>query len=493
MYQPTIGLEIHVELKTKTKMFCSCLNDSRETIPNKNVCPICLAHPGVLPTPNKQAILDVIKVGLAINGEILQKSFFDRKNYFYPDLPKGYQISQYEFPLVKGGFLEIKNKDNSIYKIRITRIHLEEDTARLIHPENKDYSLVDFNRAGIPLMELVTEPDIHTSYEARAFAQNLQLILKYLGVSNASMEEGEMRVEPNISVSQTDKLGVKVEIKNLNSFRSLEEAIDYEINRQIEALENGEKIEQENRGWLEVKKMTHKQRSKEFAHDYRYFPEPDLTPIVILENEGEINLNEIKQSLPELPQARKQRYIKEFNLLESEAEILVINKDLGDYFENVSSEISLLANENKLTTADQEKLIKTSFNFLTSDLLGLMTSNGLSIKELKISPKNFAGLVWAFHNGRISSRIAKDSLATMISKEITIEELISQTNLEQISDSQELTEIIDEILRQNQKVVADYQKGKSNALQFLIGQVIKETKGRANPKIVEELIKNKLS
>ena len=493
MYRPTIGLEIHVELKTKTKMFCSCLNDSQETIPNKNVCPICLAHPGVLPTPNKEAILDVIKVGLATNGEILKQSFFDRKNYFYPDLPKGYQISQYEFPLVKGGFLEIKNKDGSISKIKITRIHLEEDTARLIHPEGKDYSLVDFNRAGIPLMELVTEPDIHTSYEARVFAQNLQLILKYLGVSNASMEEGEMRVEPNISVSKTDKLGVKVEIKNLNSFRSLEEAIDYEIMRQIEVLENGGEIKQENRGWLEAKKMTHEQRSKEFAHDYRYFPEPDLTPIIILENKGEINLDEIKQSLPELPEARKQRYVKEFNLLENEAEILTINKDLGDYFENVVSEIYLLIKRNNLTNNDWEKLVKTSFNFLTSDLLGLMADKNLPLSEIKISPKNFAELVFAFYSSRISSRVAKDSLAIMISKEITIEELISQTNSGQISDSKELEKIIDEILAQNQKVVLDYQNGKTNALQFLIGQVIKETKGRANPKIVEELIKRKLS
>jgi aspartyl-tRNA(Asn)/glutamyl-tRNA(Gln) amidotransferase subunit B len=493
MYRPTIGLEIHVELKTKTKMFCSCLNDSRETIPNKNICPICLAHPGVLPTPNKQAILDVIKVGLATNGEILEKSFFDRKNYFYPDLPKGYQISQYEFPLVKGGFLEIKNKDGSISKIRITRIHLEEDTARLIHPEGQNYSLVDFNRAGIPLMELVTEPDIHTSYEARVFAQNLQLILKYLGVSNASMEEGEMRVEPNISVSKTDKLGVKVEIKNLNSFRSLEEAIDYEIMRQIEVLENGGEIKQENRGWLEAKKMTHEQRSKEFAHDYRYFPEPDLTPIIILENKGKINLDEIKQSLPELPEARKQRYVKEFNLLENEAEILTINKDLGDYFENVVSEIYLLIKRNNLTNNDWEKLVKTSFNFLTSDLLGLMADKNLPLSEIKISPKNFAELVFAFYSSRISSRVAKDSLAIMISKEITIEELISQTNSGQISDSKELEKIIDEILAQNQKVVLDYQNGKTNALQFLIGQVIKETKGRANPKIVEELIKRKLS
>ncbi len=493
MYQPTIGLEIHVELKTKTKMFCSCLNDSRETIPNKNVCPICLAHPGVLPTPNKQAILDVIKVGLAINGEILEKSFFDRKNYFYPDLPKGYQISQYEFPLVKGGFLEIKNKDGSISKIRITRIHLEEDTARLIHPEGQNYSLVDFNRAGIPLMELVTEPDIHTSYEARVFAQNLQLILKYLGVSNASMEEGEMRVEPNISVSKTDKLGVKVEVKNLNSFKSLEEAIDYEIMRQIEVLENGGEIRHENRGWLEAKKITHEQRSKEFAHDYRYFPEPDLTPIIILEDKGEINLNEIKQSLPELPEARKHRYQREFNLLENEAEILTINKDLGDYFENVVSEISLLIKRNNLTDNDWGKMVKTSFNFLTSDLLGLMADKNLPLSEIKISPKNFAELVFAFYGGRISSRVAKDSLAIMISKEITIEELISQTNSGQISDSKELEKIIDEILAKNQKVVLDYQNGKTNALQFLIGQVIRETNGRANPKIVEELIKRKLS
>jgi len=264
-------LEIHSELKTESKMFCSCLNDPNEKTPNINICPICTAHPGTLPVINKEAVKKVIKTGLALNCEISKQSKFDRKNYFYPDLPKAYQISQYDMPLCQKGFLKINNT-----KIRITRIHLEEDTARLIHPSGKDYSLVDFNRAGIPLMELVTEPDIHSAREARKFAEELQLILRYLGVSNADMEKGEMRVEANISLSKNEKLGTKVEIKNLNSFRSVEKGINYEIGRQIEILDKKEKVIQETRGWHDTKQITFSQREKEEAHDYRYFPEPDL-------------------------------------------------------------------------------------------------------------------------------------------------------------------------------------------------------------------------
>lgn len=272
IYIPTIGLEIHSELKTESKMFCSCLNDPNEKTPNKNICSICTAHPGTLPVINKEAVRKVIKTGLALNCQIAHQSKFDRKNYFYPDLPKAYQISQYDMPLCQKGFLNINNA-----KVRITRIHLEEDTARLIHPQGKDYSLVDFNRAGIPLMELVTEPDIHSAREARKFAEELQLILRYLDVSNADMEKGEMRVEANISLSRDERLGTKVEIKNLNSFRSVEKGIDYEIGRQIEILDKKKKIIQETRGWHDAKQITFSQREKEEAHDYRYFPEPDLS------------------------------------------------------------------------------------------------------------------------------------------------------------------------------------------------------------------------
>src|SRR3989344_2037104 len=290
IYQPTIGLEIHVELKTKSKMFCSCFNDPDEKQPNINVCPICMGHPGTLPVINEEAVKKVIKTGLALNSSIPENSKFDRKNYFYPDLPKGYQISQYDEPLCKGGFLTVDGR-----KIDITRVHLEEDTGKLIHPAGTEYSLVDFNRAGIPLMELVTEPDITSAKEAKRFAEELRLILRYLGVSDADMEKGEMRVEANISLGDGKKLGTKVEIKNLNSFRSVEYGINYEIERQGKILKAGKKIVQETRGWDAAKEVTVTQRIKEAAHDYRYFPEPDLPPLQFTPEE----VKKIKAKIPE--------------------------------------------------------------------------------------------------------------------------------------------------------------------------------------------------
>ena len=313
MYKPIIGLETHVELNTKTKMFCSCPNDPDEKRPNVNICPTCTAQPGTLPVINEEAVKKVIKTGLALNSQIPEYSKFDRKNYFYPDLPKGYQISQLYQPLCKEGFLEIDGR-----KIRIREVHLEEDTGRLVHPEGADYSLVDFNRAGIPLMELVTEPDITSAKEARRFAETLHLILHYLDVSDADMEKGQMRVEVNISVSGDEKLGIKVEIKNLNSFRTVERGIDYEIKRQTELLESGKKISQETRGWDDVKGITVSQREKEEAHDYRYFPEPDLPPLYL----GTPSyINEIRAEIPELPQQRRERFAKEYQLPEPQRRV----------------------------------------------------------------------------------------------------------------------------------------------------------------------------
>jgi len=302
-HQPVIGLEVHVELKTKSKMFCSCLNNSLERYPNTNICAICMGHPGTLPVINEEALKKVLKTGLALNSVIPKHSKFDRKNYFYPDLPKGYQISQYDEPLCVGGFLTINGK-----KINITRVHLEEDTGKLVHPRGADYSLVDFNRAGIPLMELVTEPDIGLAKEARSFAEELRLILRYLDVSNADMEKGEMRVEANISLRDGSKLGAKVEIKNLNSFRSVEYGINYEIDRQAKLLQSGKKIVQETRGWDDVKEVTVSQREKEEAHDYRYFPEPDLPPLAFLPKD----VQKIKSRIPELPSLRRERFKKQF-------------------------------------------------------------------------------------------------------------------------------------------------------------------------------------
>ncbi|MFH1575831.1 MAG: Asp-tRNA(Asn)/Glu-tRNA(Gln) amidotransferase subunit GatB, partial [Candidatus Nealsonbacteria bacterium] len=344
-YQPTIGLEIHVELRTKSKMFCSCLNNPDEKHPNINICPICLGHPGTLPVINEEAVKKVIKTGLALNSRIPEHSKFDRKNYFYPDLPKGYQISQYDAPICQGGWLEVRPPDITILggrtspnrkKINITRVHLEEDTGRLIHPKGTEYSLVDFNRAGVPLMELVTEPDITSAKEAKAFAEELRLILRYLRVSHADMEKGEMRVEVNISLKNGKELGTKVEIKNLNSFRSVEYGIDYEIARQGKLLDAGKKVVQETRGWDAAKEVTVSQRIKESAHDYRYFPEPDLPP---LQFEAE-DIKKIKGEIPELPQLRRERFKEEYGLGFEETEMFVQNKELGEYFEKVVSESS---------------------------------------------------------------------------------------------------------------------------------------------------------
>src|SRR3989344_4720921 len=335
-YKPTIGLEIHAELKTNSKMFCSCKNDPDEKRPNVNICEICTAQPGTLPVANEEAIKKVIKTGLALNCTIAQDSKFDRKNYFYPDLPKGYQISQYDQPLASNGSLKFQVESGKFKVVRITRIHLEEDTGSLVHPEGADYSLVNLNRAGVPLMELVTEPDITSGEEAKRFAEELQLMFRYLGVSDADMEKGLMRVEVNISLSKGKTLGTKVEIKNLNSFKVVEKSIDFEIERQQKLLEAGEKVMQETRGWHDKKEITFSQREKESAHDYRYFPEPDLPPLHFTKE----YIVDIKAGLPELPAQKRDRFVEEYGLEPAPVEIFVTNKDLSEYFEKVSSEFA---------------------------------------------------------------------------------------------------------------------------------------------------------
>ncbi|MFH1582521.1 MAG: Asp-tRNA(Asn)/Glu-tRNA(Gln) amidotransferase subunit GatB [bacterium] len=487
-YKPTIGLEIHTELKTKTKMFCSCLNDAEEKNPNTNVCPICMGHPGTLPVINKEAIKSVIKTGLALNCEIPNYSKFDRKNYFYPDLPKGYQISQYDKPLCQTGFLNINGK-----KIIITRIHLEEDTGRLVHPQGEDYSLVDFNRAGIPLMELVTEPDINSVLEAKRFAEELQLILRYLGVSNADMEKGQMRVEANISLSKDSKLGTKVEIKNLNSFRAVERGIDYEIGRQKELLEKGEKIVQETRGWDDVKNKTFSQREKEEAHDYRYFPEPDLPPL----NHTNNFIKEIKAEIFELPQQKRERFKKEYSLGEKEIEVLLRNKKLCDYFEKVISELASwmvsLEGEKSLSGDKFFKLIKLCANYLITDLQGLLGKISLDSSKFLITPENFAEFVILIYKEEISSKIAKIILVDMLKTGADPSNIIKERGLAQISDVSEIENIINDIISANPRVVEDYKKGKENALQYLIGQIMAKTRGKANPKIIKEVLNSLLT
>jgi aspartyl-tRNA(Asn)/glutamyl-tRNA(Gln) amidotransferase subunit B len=468
-YYPTIGLEIHAELKTQTKMFCACKNDPDEEHPNVNICPVCMAHPGALPVPNKKAIENVVKVGLALDGKIADFTEFDRKNYFYPDIPKGYQISQYKYPIVSGGKLA---------DFDITRVHLEEDTANNKH-DRGDFSLIDFNRAGVPLMELVTEPrtfeegDAEAAFKATKFAKELQLILWYLGVSDANMEKGEMRVEANISVSaDKNKLGTKVEVKNLNSFRSVERAIKYELGRMVELIKDGKESEivQETRGWDESKQKTFLQRKKESSHDYRYFPDPDLPKMKLYEA---FNLEKMKKELPELPEAKRKRYQKDFGIKNEDIESYINDLELGSSFEKIAEILKV-----------PEK-IKIASNYLTSDYLGLKKNN----PEIKFpSISNFTELIEMFSENKISSRVAKDILAMIVQKDESPMKIAEEKDLLQKSDEGVLKEIAQKIINNNSKVVADYKGGKESALMSLIGQIMKETKGSANPQVAKQVL-----
>jgi aspartyl-tRNA(Asn)/glutamyl-tRNA(Gln) amidotransferase subunit B len=467
-YYPTIGLEIHAELKTSTKMFCGCKNDPDEEKPNVNICPVCLAHPGALPVINKKAIENVIKVGLAVHGNVADFTEFDRKNYFYPDIPKGYQISQYKYPIVLGGHLA---------DMDITRVHLEEDTANNKH-DRGDFSLIDFNRAGMPLMELVTEPHTFESSEEAAkkatkFAKEFQLMLWYLGVSEANMEKGEMRVEANISVSSDPKvLGTKVEVKNLNSFRSVERAIKYELDRMTELLENGKgnEIVQETRGWDEGKQKTFSQRKKESSEDYRYFPDPDLPKMKLHET---FDLEKMKSELPELPAEKRARYKKDFSIKDEDIEVFINDPTLGVWFEDVAKILS-----------DKEK-IKIASNYITSDFLGLKKNNpGTKLP----GPKNFTELINLVSENKISSRVAKDILAKIVLNDESPLKIATENNLLQSSDTSALKQIAQKIINANPKVVADYKGGKEQALMSLVGQIMKETKGSANPVVVKKVL-----
>lgn len=487
MHEPTIGLEIHTGLKTKSKMFCGCPNNPDEVRANFNVCPVCLGHPGTLPVINRQAVESVLKLGLALGGRISSVSHFDRKSYFYPDLPKGYQISQYKQPLVEGGNLN---------GVKITRIHLEEDTGTLSHANPKfsgsnsedNCSLVDFNRAGIPLMELVTEPDIRNAEEAAAFAKELRLILRCLGISGANMEKGEMRIEVNISVSKDDKLGVKVEVKNLNSFKAVEEAIKYEIKRQAEILERGEKIVQETRGWNEAKKETVSQRSKEESHDYRYFPEPDLPPLDLTKLElSRFNLDNLKNEIPELPAEKRMRFEKEYGLTPTQIEILVEDDHIAEYFERAASEL-----KRKTSNVDSEKKYQILFNYLTTDLLGLLNKDGMIISDSKVKPEALAHGSAMVMDGSLSSKMMKDVLLEMHETGLDPHEIAKKRNLSQISDETIIKKTIDEVVAENPAAVQDFKKGKENALQFLIGQAMKKLKGQANPEILKKLFEKHL-
>ncbi|MEK7607423.1 MAG: Asp-tRNA(Asn)/Glu-tRNA(Gln) amidotransferase subunit GatB [Patescibacteria group bacterium] len=473
-YRPTIGLEIHAELATQTKMFCDSKNDPFNAEPNTNVCPICMGHPGTLPVINKKAVEHVLRVGVAVEGKIADFTEFDRKNYFYPDIPKGYQISQYKYPLVRGGELA---------DVKITRIHLEEDTASSGHDEG-DYSLIDFNRAGVPLMELVTEPIIHSPEQAGNFGRELQLLLRTLGVSEANMEKGEMRVEANISVSDTDKLGTKVEVKNLNSFKSVEKAIAYEIERHTALLESGKKIEQETRGWDDTKGKTFSQRKKEDSHDYRYFPDPDLPKMKISEI-AEFSRENLAKTMPELPWEKRKRYAK-IGLKPTDIHIYVTIPEIGAFFDLAVAGIS-----------KKESILLMS-NYISSDILGLIKKKHGEGRENEIAkppfdPKEFARLIALIENKIIFSRGAKDILAIMFDRGGDPEIIANKNGLIQKSDQSVVKKIAKEVINENQKVVAEYKKGKLTSLQFLIGQGMKKSKGSVNPEILKTVIVSLLS
>ena len=470
-----------MELKTASKMFCRCPNNSLQKAPNENVCPICLGHPGTMPTVNKEAIRAIFRLGMALGGEIPEKSQFDRKSYFYPDLPKGYQISQYEHPFVKGGALT---------GIKLRRIHLEEDAGKLIHSDSGE-TLCDYNRAGVPLMELVTEPDIKTGEEAVRFTKELQLALRYLGISSADMEKGEMRLEANISVRPegTDELGTKVEVKNLNSFSFMAKAIDYEIERQIEALESGKKIIQETRGWDSKKNKTFSQRSKEEAHDYRYLPEPDLPPYDLTDKLF-IDLDELRSSIPEMPWEKRKRFAEEFGISESAIAVFAEARELAEYYEETVSEITA----EDITNEDKKKALQITANYIIADVKGMMNRENLDVNMFreKVSAENMADLCILIIKGELSSRMAKDILVEMYETGLDPRDVIAKKGISQVTDEEVIKTAIKEVLANNEKAVEDYKKGKENALQFLFGKTMTALKGQGNPEAIRKALEEEV-
>ena len=464
-YTPTIGLEVHAELKTASKMFCGCKNEPHGSEPNTHVCPVCVAQPGTLPVPNEQAIEMVLIFGQAVNANVATYSEFDRKNYFYPDIPKAYQISQYAFPFLEGG---------SLADVALTRVHLEEDTARSQHDKGST-SLVDFNRAGVPLMELVTEPVIHDAKTAGAFARELQLLLRTLGISDANMEMGEMRVEANISISDDPtKLGTKVEVKNLNSFKSVEAAIAYEIKRHTEALKKGETLRQETRGWDENKNKTFVQRSKETAKDYRYFPDPDL-PKIDTARHSIFSSTLLAEKIPTLPN-KIRKYYNNIGLTSLQIETLLANSELNAFFEEV------------IKDNPSKEFVVLAANYTTSDLISLLNSvdTAVTVSDLKVA--YFSELISLVESKKIGSRVAKDLLPELFSASYGPLQIATERNLLQVSDTSSLEPIIQEIIAENPTVAEEYKAGKEAVLQFLVGQGMKKTKGSADPAILKDLL-----
>ncbi len=473
-YEAVIGLEVHAQLLTESKAFCGCSTKFGNS-PNSNVCPVCLGHPGVLPVLNKKVVDFAILMGLATNCRINYQSNFARKNYFYPDLPKGYQISQYENPICENGFIELKIDNKISKKIRIKRIHMEEDAGKSIHDSGYE-TLIDLNRCGVPLIEIVSEPDISTTEEANLYLNKLRQILRYLNICDGNMEEGSFRCDANISVRKKGEniLGVKTEVKNMNSFKNVEKAIGFEIERQLDLIEDGEKIIQQTLLWNADLNKAIPMRSKEEAHDYRYFPEPDLLPVLVDENWE----NEIAEKLPELPDKKLNRFITDFNLPEYDAEILTLNKEIADYYEEIVKE-----------TSDY----KSASNWVMVEVLKILNQEKINIKEFAIPPKRIAQLINIVNKGIISGKIAKEIFPIMLKEDKTPLEIVKVRGLAQISDLDQIEKIIDKLFANFNKQVEEYLNGKDKVLGFLVGQIMKETQGKANPQIVNKILKEKLA
>ena len=472
-YEAVIGLEVHTELQTTTKIFCGC-KTSFGAEPNTNVCPVCLGLPGVLPVLNKKVLEFAVRAGLALNCEISRFSKFDRKNYYYPDLPKNFQTSQFDLPICERGHLDIEVNGEK-KQIRITRAHMEEDAGKLVHHgtsiTDSDYSLVDYNRTGTPLLEIVTEPDMRSAKEAVAYLEKMRAILQYIGISDCRMEEGSLRCDANVSVRPVGQkeLGTKAEIKNINSFKGVEKAIEYEALRQAEILEDGGKIIQETRTWDEKEGVTKSMRTKEEANDYRYFPEPDLAPFTVSEE----YIEDIRKTLPELPDERRERYIANFGLSSTDAQYMTNDKDTSDYFEKVVA-----------AGADP----KASVNWIMGEFASQLSNAGIEIAKAPVTPENLAKLLALIAKGTISGKIAKKVFAEMWKDGADPEEIVKAQGLVQISDTGALKELVVKVIANNPKAVEDFKAGKKKA----VGQIMKETKGKANPKVINELLNDEL-
>ncbi|OGE83683.1 MAG: glutaminyl-tRNA synthase (glutamine-hydrolyzing) subunit B [Candidatus Doudnabacteria bacterium RIFCSPHIGHO2_02_FULL_43_13b] len=487
-YEPIIGLEVHVQLKTESKMFCSSRN-AESAEPNVHICEICTGQPGTLPVINMEAVKKTVMVGLALNCRVAEFSKFDRKNYFYPDLPKGYQISQFDQPINGKGEIELVVADK-VKKIGITRAHLEEDAGKLIHPAGANYSLVDYNRSGVPLLEIVSEPDIRSAEEAKAYMQELQNIMRYLVVSDVDMEKGHLRCDANISlrsIGESELPDYKVEIKNMNSFRAVFNAIEYEIKRQSEALEGGEQLLTETRGWQDDKGITVSQRSKEESQDYRYFPEPDL-PVLQFTKEW---LEELRRELPELPKVRKQRFVEEFGLAEKDAQSLVLNKELSEYFEQVVSELDAWLRDEP--AGDRPALIKQAANWCLGQFLALLNEHNLMPEEAKITQENFAELIKLIGQGKVSNLAAKDVFVKMFETGEDPSNILDALGLHQVSDESAILDAVRKVIAANPKGVEDAKTKGEKAFGFLVGQTMKELKGKGNPQIINEILKKELN